>query len=79
MEVDDAREARTPHAGGAAHPLAAMLGMNRSPLTPGGVGSGSDLFSPISVLVGHSGLQLVLPKGACAWRAGGGPPDVGRH
>ena len=77
MEVDDAREARTPHTGSAAHPLAAMLAMNRSPLTPGGVGVGSDLFSPRSVLVGRSGLQLVLPKGACAWRAGGGPTSSG--
>jgi hypothetical protein len=70
MEVDDAREARTPHAGSGAHPLAAAFGLNRSPLTPGGLGNG-DLFSPLSVLAtinGHSGLKLVLPKGACARR-----------
>ena len=69
MEVDDAREARTPHAGSGAHPLAAAFGLGRSPLTPGGVGS--DLFSPMSVLAtinGHSGLRLVLPKGACGAR-----------
>ena len=77
MEVDDAREARTPHAGSGAHPLAAAFGLNRSPLTPGGVGS--DLYSPLSVLntIGHSGLRLTLPKGACAavrrWAR------VGRH
>jgi hypothetical protein len=66
MDVDgECVDAGTPLA---AHTPLEHLGAaaDRSPLTPGGV---MDLFSPVSVLIGQSGLRVAIPPQGAAARA----------
>jgi hypothetical protein len=65
MDVDgECIDAGTPLA---AHTPLEHLGAsaNRSPLTPGGA-LGLDLFSPVSVLIGQSGLRVAIPQQGAA-------------